>query len=511
LKNPRHSTQLSQQNFFRNNSRWQLSANCIFILLNDLQSHQQSGKQNAGVQARPVITALGSADARGTCQFCRWSFDPRGGDDRKIIGVENPLDEEERLSNLIADSISPRLVPSIEMITVEGKTLLVVEVFLSGMRPHFLKAEGQQSGTYVRLGSTNRLADPQLIAELQHGVAGVSFDALPMPELTLDALDLKAIAKDFEGRNSIDERTLQSLRIMVKEQGKLVPSQGGILLYGLDRRQYFDDAWIQCGRFMGNDKADIFDHIDIHSPLPKAVDEIMLFLKKHAMRGADFSEIRRKDIWSIPVKILREVVINALVHADYSHRGSPIRVAFFDNRIEVESPGLLLPGLTVEDIKQGVSQIRNPVIARVFRELELVEQWGSGIPGIYRIAKAENLPEPTIEELAGRVRFTLILPEILPLTREQSRKGGLKSIQTTGQVTGQVEPWIHNILQACLIQPLSSAEIQKITGIRHRETFQRNYLDRLLSEQILERTIPEKPNSRLQKYRLTDKGRMQIS
>ncbi|MFM8765444.1 MAG: helix-turn-helix domain-containing protein [Spartobacteria bacterium] len=163
-------------------------------------------------------------------------------DDRKIIGVENPLDEEERQSNLIADSILPRLVPNIEMITVDGKTLLVVEVFLSGMRPHFLKAEGQQSGTYVRLGSTNRLADPQLIAELQRGVAGVSFDALPMPELTMDALDIKAIAKDFEGRNSIDERTLQSLRIMVKEQGKLVPSQGGILLYGLDRRQYFDDA-----------------------------------------------------------------------------------------------------------------------------------------------------------------------------------------------------------------------------------------------------------------------------
>ena len=145
-------------------------------------------------------------------------------DDRKIIGVEGPLDEEDRLSNLIADSISPRLVPSIEMITVEEKTLLVVEVFLSGMRPHSLKAEGQQSGTYVRLGSTNRLADPQLIAELQRGVAGVSFDALPMPELTLDALDLKAIAKDFEGRNSIDERTLQSLRIMVKEQGSLFPS-----------------------------------------------------------------------------------------------------------------------------------------------------------------------------------------------------------------------------------------------------------------------------------------------
>ena len=91
-------------------------------------------------------------------------------DDRQIVGVDHPLDEEERLANLIADSISPRLVPNIEMVTVEGKTLLVVEVFLSGIRPHFLKAEGMANGVYVRLGSTNRQADAHLVAELQRGV-----------------------------------------------------------------------------------------------------------------------------------------------------------------------------------------------------------------------------------------------------------------------------------------------------------------------------------------------------
>jgi ATP-dependent DNA helicase RecG len=254
-------------------------------------------------------------------------------DDRKIIGIADPLDEEERLANLIADSIAPRLVPNIELATVDGKTLLTVEVFLSGTRPHYLKSAGIERGAYVRLGSTNRQADAQLIAELQRGVAGVSFDAIPMPGLSADALDWKAIQRDFEGRRPVDARMLQSLRILVADQGRIVPSQGGVLLYGLDRRQHFDDAWIQCGRFIGNDKSDIFDHIDIQDPLPKAVDEIMLFLKKHAMRGADFSSIRRKDIWSIPVKILREVVINALVHADFSRRGSPTRVAFYDNRI----------------------------------------------------------------------------------------------------------------------------------------------------------------------------------
>ena len=73
-----------------------------------------------------------------------------GVDDRgKIIGVAHPLDDEERLCNLIADSIAPRLAPNVEMITVEGKTLLMVEVFVSGSRPHWLKAEGPEHGVYT--------------------------------------------------------------------------------------------------------------------------------------------------------------------------------------------------------------------------------------------------------------------------------------------------------------------------------------------------------------------------
>jgi ATP-dependent DNA helicase RecG len=70
--------------------------------------------------------------------------------------------------------------------------------------------------------------------------------------------------------------------------------------------------------------------------------------------------------------ILREVIINALVHADYSQKGDPIRISFFNDRIEVENPGILLPGMTIEDVKQGVSRIRNRVITRVFREVGFI-------------------------------------------------------------------------------------------------------------------------------------------
>lgn len=211
------------------------------------------------------------------------------------------------------------------------------------------------------------------------------------------------------------------------------------------------------------------------------------------MRGADFSEIRRKDLWSIPIDILREVVINALVHADYSQRGTPIRIAFFDNRIEVENPELLLPGLTVEDMKRGISKICNPVIARVFKELDLIEQWGSGIPGIFHKAEEQKLPQPEIQEIGMRVRFTVNLKEIQPLTAEQSRKGK-RSELLHKQIGEQVGEQVVKVLLACQIEPRSKAELLEVLGLANAYMNYRRHLLPLIKQGFIEMTIPDKPN-----------------
>ncbi|MHB1750443.1 MAG: ATP-binding protein, partial [Acidithiobacillus sp.] len=378
-------------------------------------------------------------------------------DDRQIIGIEQPLDEEERLCNLIADAIAPRLVPNIELLTIEGKTLLVVEVYPSGQRPHWLKAEGPDNGVFVRLGSTNRQADRELVAELRRSVEGAGFDEMPMPDLSVDDLDIAAAQQLFGASRTLDEKTLLTLKLLSSHQGKLVPTKGAVLLFGKERLQHFPDAWIQCGRFFGTEKLDIFDHIELDQPLPKAVDEVMLFLKKHAMRGADLSEVRRKDIWSIPLSILREVVINALVHADYSQRGAPVRVVFLDDRIEIENPGLLLPGMTIEDMKQGASKIRNTVIARVFRELHLIEQWGTGVRRIFTEAQELGLPEPQIKEIGMRVRFIVPLLEPISLRKETQPDGE--------QVSEQVSEQVLSMLQACRVRERSKQELLEVAGL----------------------------------------------
>jgi ATP-dependent DNA helicase RecG len=422
-------------------------------------------------------------------------------DDRRVVGVEDPLDEEERLCNIIADSISPRLVPNVGMITIEGKTVLVVEVFLSGLRPHYLTSEGLEKGSYVRLGSSNRQTDRELLAELRRSAEGVSFDELPMVDLRIDDLDLEMAQTMFSEKRSLSEKELFTLKLTTREQGRIVPTKGAVLLLGKERELHFPDAWVQCGRFIGKDKADIFDHIELYDHLPLAVDNIMLFLKKHAMRGADFSEIRRKDVWSIPLVILREVIINALVHSDYSQRGAPIRVAFFDDRIEVENPGILLPGLTIEDMKQGVSKIRNPVIARVFRELDLIEQWGSGIPQIFAAAQRMKLPEPQIMEIGMRIRVVVPLAEALPALRPQH---GTRSGAQSGAQPGAQSK---ELLEALVSGALSSAELTAVLGLKSKTGAFKRSIRELVERELIEYTIPDKPKSRLQKYRLTTKGR----
>jgi ATP-dependent DNA helicase RecG len=443
--------------------------------------------------------------------------------DRQIVGLKAPLDEEEKLRILITDSIAPHLVPCIELVTIHGTTLLVVEVVVSAFRPHWLKSEGQEQGVYVRIGNSNRQADTALIAELGRSAEGISFDEMPMPDLTKDDLDLVAVQKFFASNRILDDQALVSIKLLTSYQRRLVPTKGAVLLFGKERELHFSDAWVQCGRFNGTDKAVIFDFIDIHDHLPQAVESIMQFLYKYT----------RQDT-TIPLNSLRETVINALMHADYSQRGAPICVSIFDDRIEIENPGTLLAGMTLDSMKQGSSRIRNHVIARVFRELNLIERWGSGIDSLFKEAEALGLPEPQIMEIGIRLRVTVFFAEqILAFTGQAQDKFsksekvqvgnslstqdkaqdksvcevqecGFQDEQEKEQVGGQVDM---NILTACVRASLSSAEIAHALGHKQLSGNLRKALPRLRDEGLLAYTVPECHNSRLQKYRITEKGK----
>jgi ATP-dependent DNA helicase RecG len=365
---------------------------------------------------------------------------------KKVKGIPNILAEEERLANLIADSISPRLVPSIEVMPWRKTQVLAVEIYPSANRPHYLNRLGAEEGVFVRVGSTNRRADQVLIEEMRRYNQVSSFDEQPQPELNSEAIDFRVASEFFKPIRKLTRPDLQTLKIMTSYQGRVVPTIGGILLFGTDRLNHYPDAWIQVGRFAGNDRRRILDSVEVRSYLPGAADEVILFLRKHMTREAVIGPVKRTDLWTYPVVAVREAIMNAIVHADYAQRGAPIRVALFDDRLEIENPGLLPFGLTIEDIRKGISKLRNRVIGRAFHELGLIEHWGSGIQRMTAACRDRGLDVPKLEEIGTHFRVTLsATPRRAPAkdARDEAILAALYSSLEAGLSTSEIAKQIN--------------------------------------------------------------------
>lgn len=327
-------------------------------------------------------------------------------DDGTLRGVPDPQAEEERIASAIADSISPGLFPDIEVAESGGVALLVVRVS-RWPGPFHLTADGPERGVYVRLGSTNRRPDAKALAALEREAEQLAYDQLPCVGADPGDLDIELARRLFaaQGRE-IDEAKLESLGVLIRYGSELVPSNGGMILFGRAeaRRRRFPDAQVRCARFKGTGKADFLDQLDIESSVLGAVDEATRFVRRNTRLASKIESLHRQDVPEYPALALREALVNAVAHTDYQLTGMNIRVAVFDDRLEIESPGTLPFGLTVEDIKNGVSRIRNPVIARVLRELTLMEEWGSGYRRISKDCAVLGHPLPEWVELGSVVR-----------------------------------------------------------------------------------------------------------
>lgn len=370
-----------------------------------------------------------------------------------VLGIEDPLDCEERLASIIADGISPHVLPDIDIVAWRDTQLIAVRVHPGSSRPYHLKSLGESGGVYVRVGSTNRKADSALIAELARTSRGESFDEQPVPDTTKNDIDLAAVRSAFAGLRDIQPRDLATLRLMTSLQGKKVATVAGVLLFGSERLSHFPDAWIQVGRFKGTTKAKVLDSADIRSYPVEAVGHALAFVARNTSLGYEIHGARRIEVPEYPPEAVREALINAVVHADYSQTGSPIKIAIYDDRLEVDSPGLLVPGLTIPDLLGGVSKVRNRAIARVFRELGLVEQWGSGIARMHEACHAAGLAPPLLEEVGTGFRVTLFA-------------GGNEA-----NVTDEVDEVALNALRAA--EGLSTSEVAERIGRSPRATLTR--------------------------------------
>ena len=358
---------------------------------------------------------------------------------RRVRGIDRPVDAEERLANLVAESIAPHLLPDIEIVSWRDTHILCVQIFPSGSRPHHLKQLGPVQGAYVRLGSSNRRADPDLIEELRRHGRNIYYDEQPMPDLSSEALDFRAASEQFSGLRTLKRSDMETLHLVTTQQARKVPTIGGVLLFGKQRDEYFPDAWIQAGKFSGTNKSQILDRVEIRTYPVVSVDEAIAFVHKHMHHGAQIGRAKRTERWTLPPVAIREAIINAVVHTDYSQRGAPIRISLFNDRIEVENPGILPFGLIIDDLHQGISKLRNRVVGRVFHALGLVEQWGSGIQRMTAACLDAGHPAPVLEEVGTRFRLTLYITRGTKTKRNETDRRILDVLAASeGSLTSEI-------------------------------------------------------------------------
>ena len=321
-------------------------------------------------------------------------------DNKEIKGVTNPDKEMLRVENISRNNCEPPLTVNIEKIKINKEIVLCIYIPKGPERPY----RTNRGVYYIRSSSGKRQATREELLRLYQATRSIHYDELPVPATSIDELDILYFRRFFERfyQTRIDEnldlnKLLENMKILTRQDKKLVFTVGGYLLFGLNPQKELPFCKITIAKFEGNKIGEEFEKKDLDGNLEeqiKAADTVLnLYLKTRVNIKGFENELKPE----IPKEVLREVVVNAVAHRDY-HITSQIRIFIFDNRLEIMSPGKLPNGITLENIKLGVHSERNPLIVSYLAKMGYMTQIGTGIVRMTRLLKEHTGKEPEFEE-----------------------------------------------------------------------------------------------------------------
>jgi ATP-dependent DNA helicase RecG len=343
---------------------------------------------------------------------------------RIIIGVDDKTHEiigaeekdrtriQDEFPNSLYDSVSPNLLPQIYEQNFEGRIVSVIEIPASPQKPYFLKSVGSANGTYVRVGSSTRKANQEYIEDLVREARRITFDEETVFEST-DILSPELI-KQFYGKGVTQKRLLADKIVMQKAANKelLAPTVVGVLMFAEQPHNYIPEALIRCTRFKGKEGRDIIRTEEITGPIEQQSAISMNLLEAWLATDYQLEGTKLKGQLPIPELALREAVINALLHRKYNIPGA-IKIAIYDDRVEVFSPGCF-PGLVdINNLGDGVTYLRNPMLVRLAHRAHLIETLGTGIQLIFDSCRKAGIKAPVFHEEGDFVKVVFNLqPDI---------------------------------------------------------------------------------------------------
>ena len=408
-------------------------------------------------------------------------------DDREVRGVgnHNRLKSEVRS---IARSADPPIAVEIE----SAGQVLCVRVPARQSKPYSFGGQ-----FFIREGASSQQMSRQEIREFFYKEGSIHFDETACDKFLFDR-DLDEENRSLFQRRAkipVEMESTTALRNLhlIGEDGRM--THAGAWLLARDIRRFNVSADVACALFMGTDKVRILDRRDFHGDVYSMMEGVMAWILSKINVEYIIKRVKREERPELPEEAIREAVVNALAHRDYRSTAN-VQIYLFTDRLEIVSPGGLPAGMT--EAALGIKSIpRNPLLFGILHRMEAVERIGSGIQRIRDLCREHGVAEPLIEVSENWVTTTFArqVEHAAPQVPDMSPS-------STPQVTLQVRSLIRS-----LDGERTRAEILQSLGLKDRTNLAKEYVQPALAEGLIEMTIPDKPTSSKQKYRLTDKGR----
>lgn len=356
--------------------------------------------ESMNVELKEILTSELKKEVVAFANTCDGIIYIGVNDKGEVIGVENSDDVIERAGASIRNAIKPdvSMYVTLNVEQVENKNIVVIRVQRGVSRPYYIAEKGlKPSGVYIRQGNSSVPASEDYIRQMIKETDGDSFEKLRSlnQELTFNYADM--IFKNAD----ISFGDIQKKTLGIIGEDNLYTNLGLLLS---DQCVHT----LKIAIFEGKEKGIFKDRKEFKGSLLKQITEAFEYIDLLNKTQATFEGLIRKDERDYPVEAIREALLNAVVHREYSFGASTL-VNIYEDRIEFLSLGGIISGLSLEAVMLGVSQSRNEKLADVFYRLHLIEAYGTGIQKILLNYKNYNL-KPVFKAETGA--FQVILPNI---------------------------------------------------------------------------------------------------
>lgn len=330
----------------------------------------------------------------------------------EIVGIDDDTMFElmEYLPKSIYEACNPPILAQVYGQKICDKNILIIEVSPGSMKPYYVKSEGLNDGVYIRIGRSTAKATSEMLDELKWKSRGISFDSLPVYQGKITDLDLD-YAKDFfgipNGKNGETlESFLRSFGVIAEQHYKEYPTYAGILTFGYEPQKFLPYTYVICSHFAGISGRDTLATIESSGTLSEQFWRAYHFIISRLNKAFVIESSLRNEILEIPEIAIREALINAIAHRNY-HDPAPIKIAIFDDRIEIFSPGGFPKPINTDKICSGIMYIRNHAIVKILRRAKLMENFGTGLAKIIESYEQRGLSCPKFINDGSHVKVIL--------------------------------------------------------------------------------------------------------